>query len=130
MQQCSTGNIAVGGGSLDANESFRSVPSEPEKIMNDFDWGAGLLIEDDLLQGFSSPCLTYGSPSLSKFHEVGSPFEIINVELWTSSPCMSFDEAEKLELGRLLSKSTPYAFEEQWPIFSLFCTKQSLLLRP
>eukprot|EP00977_Amphora_coffeiformis_P000398 scaffold108_cov162-Amphora_coffeaeformis.AAC.9 len=101
VQQCTTDKIAVGGGGIDANESFRSLASEPDKIVNDFDWGAGLLIDNDLLHGSSSPCLTYGSPSLSKFHQDGSPFEIINIELWTLTPCISFEEAEKLELGRL-----------------------------
>ena len=57
--------------------------------------------EDTLLKGSSSPCLTYGSPSLSRYHKDGSLFEIINMELWTLTPCMTLEEAEKLELGRL-----------------------------
>ena len=32
---------------------------------------------------------------------IGSLFEIINLELWTLTPCETLEEAEKLELGRL-----------------------------
>jgi hypothetical protein len=101
VQLCTDDNICVGGGSLDPMKSSQSLASDPSVVINDFDWGAGLVIQDDLLQGTSSPCLTFGSPSLSNEHADGSRFEIINMELWTLTPCMTLDEAEKLELGRL-----------------------------
>eukprot|EP00978_Attheya_sp_CCMP212_P043300 scaffold280108_cov44-Attheya_sp.AAC.1 len=63
-------------------------------------YGFGLGIESDLLHGTSSSCATFGSPPLSFEHPDGSPFEIVNMEVWTLTPCMTLEEAEKLELGR------------------------------
>ena len=64
-------------------------------------WGFGLAIANDLMSGTSSPCVTFGSPSLSNQHSDGSVFEIVNLELWTLTPCMAIADAEKLQLGKL-----------------------------
>lgn len=101
FQLCTDDNIAVGGGNLDSMRSTESLTSDPQTIVKDHEWGPGLLVREDLLQGTTSPCLTFGSPSLSHAHSDGSLFEIINLELWTLTPCMTQDEAEKLELSRL-----------------------------
>lgn len=109
FQLCTDDNIAVGGGNLDPMRSSESIVSDPKTKVNDYEWGPGLFIRDDLLQGTTSPCLTFGSPSLSKAHSDGSLFEIINLELWTLTPCLTLEEAEKLELSRLfLEKNTRY----------------------
>jgi hypothetical protein len=65
------------------------------------EWGFGLAIQGDLLVGSSSPCVTFGSPSLSNVHSDGSLFEIVNLELWTLTPCVTKEEAENLEVGKL-----------------------------
>lgn len=101
FQLCTDDHIAVGGGTFDPTKSTQSLSSNPDIPVNDFEWGPSLMINDDLLQGTSYPCLTFGSPSLSKTHADGSLFEIINLEIWTLTPCLTLDEAEKLELGRL-----------------------------
>jgi hypothetical protein len=130
IQLCTHDRIAVGGGSRDStsssspNSSRRGklvsqpiIPlvskintnvtesSHPPKKMEDrykdHEWSFGITLESDLLQGTTSPCLTFGSPSLSTEHSDGSHFEVINVELWTLTPCLRLEEAEKLELGRL-----------------------------
>lgn len=126
IQLCTHDRIAVGGGSRDSTPSspkrgqLASQPimplvsktntnvaesSHPSKKMEDsykdHEWGFGITLEADLLHGTTSPCLTFGSPSLSTEHSDGSHFEVINVELWTMTPCLRLEEAEKLELGRL-----------------------------
>lgn len=105
VQFCTSRKIAVGGGSPDKNKaSIESLPEEGkggDEETREHDWGYGIALQDDLLHGSSSPCVTFGSPSLSKLHSDGSLFEIINVELWTLTPCWSEAEAEKLELGKL-----------------------------
>ena len=101
FQLCTDDNIAVGGGAFDPLTSSRSLSSNPDVPIKDHEWGPSLMIQEDLLQGTSSPCFTFGSPSLSKVHSDGSLFEIINLELWTLTPCLTLEEAEKLELGRL-----------------------------
>ena len=92
VQLCTHDRIAIGGGT----PAEKKTPERPEH-----EWGFGLAIESHFLQGTSSPCVTFGSPSLSKSHANGTPFEIVNVELWTLTPCLDVEEAEKLELGKL-----------------------------
>jgi len=113
IQLCTHDRVAVGGGIPDltsaekktdepsrsnSNDNTENVKSHVEERHN---WGFGLALQSDLLQGSSSPCVTFGSPSLSKTHQDGSFFEIMNVELWTTTPCMTEEDAEKLELGKL-----------------------------
>ena len=117
IQYCINDRIAVGGGnpvhdtqqeqqesSLDNNKTTANTSSsQPTNIITfkDYEWGHGLSVQNDMLEGTSSPCLTFGSPPLSKIHADGSIFEIINLELWAFTPCYTLEEAEKLELGKL-----------------------------
>jgi hypothetical protein len=83
IQVCRSDIIAVGGGSSqDKGDSS----------------GFGIVIESDLLQGSTNPCVTYDSPSLSRH---GGTFDIVNLEIWTFTPCYSEEEAQKLELMHL-----------------------------
>ena len=94
LQLCTHDRIAVGGGTPNGEKKSDDDPEAHH-------WGFGLAIQSDLLSASSSPCVTFGSPSLSKKHPDGSLFEIVNMELWTLTPCLTVDEAEKLELGKL-----------------------------
>jgi hypothetical protein len=96
IQLCTHDRLAVGGG-LPSSVGEKKIEEE----VDDHDWGFGLAIQSDMLHGTSSPCLTFGSPSLSNVHPDGSRFEIINIELWTLTPCDTVEEAEKLELANL-----------------------------
>ena len=102
IQLCTHDRIAVGGGSPTVTEKKEEDDAVAmDNLPKDHEWGFGLSIEGDLLYGTSSPCVTYGSPSLSTVHKDGSAFEIVNLELWTLTPCQTLEEAEKMELGRL-----------------------------
>jgi hypothetical protein len=100
IQLCTHDKIAVGGGAGVPNFERDSTSSIGSPV-KDHEWGFGLTVQSDMLNGTSSPCATFGSPSLSNEHSDGSVFEIINLELWTLTPCMTLEEAEKLELGKL-----------------------------
>lgn len=102
IQLCTHDRIAVGGGTTE-DDSSKTKSSINKKSLSelDQDWGFGLALQSDLLRGSSSPCLTFGSPSLCKSQPAGSRFEIMNVELWTTTPSMTEEEAEKLQLGML-----------------------------
>lgn len=105
IQLCTHDRIALGGGTpaekkLD-DDSMMMPSSSNETSIQPHEWGFGLAISGDLLTGTSSPCVTFASPSLSSVHSKGSVFEIVNMELWTLTPCMTVEEAEKLELGKL-----------------------------
>jgi hypothetical protein len=105
FQLCTHNRIAVGGGS--GAEAAVVHGEEDEKAEDDPDavkaheWGFGLTLDSDLLTGTTSPCATFGNPSLSTVHSDGSRFEIINLEVWTLTPCATLEDALKLELGQL-----------------------------
>ena len=98
IQLCTHEMLGVGGGTSDDNGNNTMADG---KRLQQHNFGFGLTIEGDLLHGTSSPCLTFGSPSLSTSHPNGEKFEIINVELWTLTPCIRLEDAEKLEIGKL-----------------------------
>lgn len=88
IQSCKglTDEMTVGGG------GYEDDPDNPDK-----DWGSGLTLSDDLSHGFSERCLTFDSPPLST-RSVDGVFNIQNVEVWTLTPVLTLEEAEKLEL--------------------------------
>jgi hypothetical protein len=100
IQLCTHDRIAVGGGT--PAEKKEDVDAMLDSMMiKPHEWGFGLAISGDFMTGTSSPCVTFGSPGLSHVHSDGSSFEIVNIELWTLTPCRNEAEAEKLELGKL-----------------------------
>ena len=104
IQLCTHDRVAVGGGMPDSTSAEKKTDEPIDNnppVDHSHNWGFGLALQSDLLQGSSSPCITFGSPSLSNAHPDGSLFEILNIELWTPTPCMTEEEAEKLELGKL-----------------------------
>lgn len=98
IQLCTHDKIAVGGG---AGAPSFDEDAQNASLVKDHDWGFGLAIQGDMLSGTSSPCATFSSPGLSLDHPNGELFEIINMELWTMTPCLHLEDAEKLELGKL-----------------------------
>ena len=88
------------------------------------DYGFGLAINGDLLHGTSSPCATFRNPSLCRDHnhskdndkEGGEIFDIVNLEVWTFTPCRTIPDAERLEM-------TKYFIEES--VMSLASTRSS-----
>ena len=102
IQLCLHDKLAVGGGS--SNDEYHDKSDDAAAAKDNhrnLDWGFGLTIAGDFLHGTSAPCLTFGSPSLSTAHADGSVFEIMNVELWSLTPCADLAGAEQLELGKL-----------------------------
>lgn len=134
IQLCTHDKIAVGGGNVEPSSSASSPERQQksgvmlgtgamqrneqlvvsESLSNDsyqipdHAWGFGLTVEEDFLHGTTSPCVTFASPSLSMEHPRGDVFEIINLELYTLTPCDRLEDAEKLELGKLfLERHSP-----------------------
>ena len=106
IQLCTHDRIAVGGGTpsekkWDGDGLLMASYEGSDALIQPHEWGFGLAIDGDMLTGTSSPCVTFGSPSLSKVHSNGTMFEVVNMELWTLTPCMNVEDAEKLELGKL-----------------------------
>lgn len=112
VQLCHLDRLIVGGGddttqtppSLAEIESSStgSMSSVPLSSDAHLEWGFGLWLEQDLLTGSSSPCLTFQSPSLSKIHADGTRFEIRNLEVWALTPCISVEQALATQQHRRL----------------------------
>eukprot|EP00980_Cylindrotheca_fusiformis_P028087 scaffold22578_cov164-Cylindrotheca_fusiformis.AAC.13 len=103
IQLCTSDSLIVGGGHPDeaSKEHFLDVKMNA--------WGFGLAFGKDLQQGTSAPCITFESPSLSRFHRDGSIFEVSNIEIWSLTPCLNLEQAMKLEESkRWVQKSPTY----------------------
>lgn len=103
VQYCTHDLLAVGGGALMSDEETRDDEQRNLNLRNpeSLSGGFGLAIDSELLWGTSTATATFNSPPLSRYHQNGSPFEILNVEVWTCTPCNSVPEAETLEMKSL-----------------------------
>ena len=90
-------NILLGGGEIDIETLPPSPTGWTDAARN---VGFGLVIDSDLLNGSSSPCDTFGNPSLIQHSQDGC-FEITNLEIWTMTACEALEDAEKMELFSL-----------------------------
>ncbi len=96
FQMCHKDKIASGGGTTSLPKDFgddRGGTYEPHQI----GFGLQLGAYESLLQGSSSPSLTFRNPPLSKVHADGSSFELLNLEAWGFTPCVTEEEARILE---------------------------------
>ncbi|CAJ1951952.1 unnamed protein product [Cylindrotheca closterium] len=85
--------LAIGGGSCHYPRGLCSG-----EIIQPYQWGFSIAFDDNcLLEGTTSPSITFLSPSLSEFHSDGSKFEVLNLEGWALTPCVSVGEAEIME---------------------------------
>ena len=92
VQYCTEQMIAIGGGDWHGHED-EDVSPYGKKEPN----GIGIMIDADLGGGESNSCATFANPKLSLQNE----FRILRLEVWTLTPCMSIQQAERLELHKL-----------------------------
>jgi hypothetical protein len=85
VQYCSKERLALGGG-------------DSRKVSNG---GFAVAIESTMLYGTSMQSGTFDNPPLSKVHTNGTPFEIVNMEIWSMTPANTETEAERLEMATL-----------------------------
>jgi hypothetical protein len=97
VQLCTHNMIGIGGGELnlekmdDATKSFYSRSQLLEL-------GFAFVLHDDLLKGVTSPCPTFCSPRLTT--DESGIFDVLNLEVWTFTPCNDVESAEKLEIRK------------------------------
>lgn len=111
IQLCTSNSLAVGGGVLDiSSKNQMDESSEKEEENNKSEshqrnFGFGIMIDSDLSNGSSSPCATFRSPCLlndSLEKNNGDVFDILNLEVWTFTPCFNIEEAENMEYKKYL----------------------------
>jgi len=99
IQLSNFSKLFVGGGEPEVDEDT-VVTNKEKKVVTD--WGMAIALDRDLLHGTSSQCATFDSaPLMDRSRNKGSQvFEIVNIEIWTLTPCMNVETAQDLELGR------------------------------
>jgi hypothetical protein len=99
-QLCTHDMIGVGEGSLQKYDSYGEITetTEEAEVRTGKNYGFALALNDDLLSGTTSNCSSYKNPCLVDANSHGEPFEVLNLELWTFTPCFSLESAEKLEM--------------------------------
>lgn len=99
-QICQQNKIAVGGG----------TPAAPHVIatgvsLHPQDFGFGIAFEgSSLIEASSEACITFNSPPLSNIHSDGSKFELVNLEVWALTPCITEEDARRMEFHHLFLK--------------------------
>jgi hypothetical protein len=112
--QCSTHDlIGVGEGdySQEFDEQGQSIDQDGNVVDAEVDkteavelasggknYGFAIALSDDLLSGTTSQCSSFKNPCLTNPTSNGESFDVLNVEVWTFTPCMTVDTAEKLEM--------------------------------
>ena len=81
--------------------------------------GFAYALEGDLLRGTTSPCETFKSPSLCGRGDRTEVFYVAGIEVWTLTPCIDVNAAEKLEMTKFFieesSRHTPSASSSLLP---------------
>ena len=94
-QVCTHDRLAIGTGKLRDYDFYgRDVDPEHDRLQDGF----AIALQDDLLAGTSSKCHTFRNPCLINPDMDCETFQVLNLELWTFTPCFSLDSAEKLEM--------------------------------
>jgi len=106
VQLSNTKRLYVGGGHpedevMDNIEQFRKSGTVNATAKEH--WGMSIALDKDLLHGTSTKCATFGGSCAligSARNDGSSVFEVMNMEVWALTPCMTEELAEELELGR------------------------------
>lgn len=97
VQFCQHNRIGLGGGAInDTDDENNDGNNTENKDVGSF----GLVLEDNLLHGSSGPCATFNNPCLAPSSPNGV-FEVANLEVWTLTPYVTEDDAEKNEFSML-----------------------------
>ena len=108
VQLCTDDQLVVGGGEWEEDRHEQHEQHEQQGNILPYEGdtsGKGLCINGDLSQGSSSSSSTFANPSLCKTHRKGECFKILNLEVWTWTPCYNQEDAQQLESRIMLAES-------------------------
>ena len=102
VQLCTNDRIALGGGGGGGSGDLDITRNSQQETVQGLTvpTGFGIAMNDDLLNGTSSPCATFQNPCLVNPASSSETFQVVNIECWGLTPCFSVDEAEKLEMTK------------------------------
>jgi hypothetical protein len=96
-QICTHDRVAVGGGTVSAPQMVADGT-----IVEPNQFGFAIAFDgSSLLEATSSPSITFNSPGLSMLHQDGSKFELLNLEVWALTPCITVEEAQRMACQKL-----------------------------
>ena len=102
-QICTHDMLGVGSGEIDhalvTDETAARVFSEEHAQ----ELGFAIALHDDLLKGTTSASATFCNPPLTGSDEM---FDVLNLEVWTFTPCSTVESAERLEMRKYLMQSS------------------------
>lgn len=100
VQVCKQDFIAIGGGPISDASNLPDV--NLNNVASNVEAGFALALDEELLNGTTSPCGTFLSPCLTDSSSpTGEVFEVVNMEAWTFTPCSTEEQAERNELGKM-----------------------------
>ena len=92
IQYCTERTLAVGGGEWSlVNGSFDTSPHQDEPV------GIAFMLDGDLMGGETNSCATFANPRLCGKESGNNEFDVVALEVWTLTPCLTISEAQKLE---------------------------------
>jgi hypothetical protein len=97
VQCCKSDIIGVGEGRVAKFNIYGEIEEEDTEL-DGKNFGFAIALQDDLLAGTTSKCSSYKNPCMVDPMSNGETFQVLNLELWTFTPCFSLDSAEKLEM--------------------------------
>ena len=107
-QLCTHGMIGVGEGYLQKYDQYGEVIETMAEVelKRGKNYGFAVALQDDLLAGTTSKCSSYKNPCLVDPESNGEAFQVLNLEVWTFTPCFSLETAQQLEITQFfLSES-------------------------
>jgi hypothetical protein len=63
--------------------------------------GIGFMVDRHVALSEANSCSMFANPRLCHCGKTRNEFKIVNLEAWTKTPCVSLEEATKLELHKL-----------------------------
>jgi len=113
LQICRHDALAIGGDErapcVDDFENLHAAVRATDKM------GFALALEDDLMIGTTSPSPSFDSPSLCGSGDRTQTFQVVNLEIWTFTPCFSVSVAEKLEMSKFFIEESVHRFSDENP---------------
>ncbi|CAJ1954486.1 unnamed protein product [Cylindrotheca closterium] len=94
-QCCTHDKLGIGAGKLRDYDFYGKDLDQDHDTSED---AFAIAVQDDLLSGTTSKCHTFRNSCLINSEVDSESFQVLNLELWTFTPCFNLDSAEKLEM--------------------------------
>ena len=95
IQYCTERTLAVGGGEWSLTNGIADTSPHQDEPQ-----GIAFMLDGDLMGGETNSCATFANPRLCGKDSGSNEFDIVGLEVWTLTPCLTVSEAQNLEAKR------------------------------